>query len=411
MLYSQDGLGLGHLRRTSSIAAALVRALPDTPVLTITDSPLGQFFGRTPNQDYVKLPSIRKIGPGDWEPLGLPLRFDHVHEVRRAMLHAVATSYRPDLLLVDHMPHGAMGELLPTLEALKGRGGSGAMVVLGLRDVIDAPDVVKRVWSEEGAFDAVEQFYDRVLVYGCQDVFDLGSRYGFAPDVVERMRYTGYACTQSQPRYTNRVRAENIGAENSALVVVTAGGGADAHPMMCVVLEALKLVRHDRPCSAVFVAGPLMPSRLRRDLEQRSKGTPTRVRASVSDPLSYIHAADAVVLMAGYNSSIEVLRAGTPSILVPRAGPSAEQRTRAQLFAERGWARVVDPDDLSPEAIATSLLETLERGAGPGDFEPATAPPLGGLDIAVGHLLDLLGEQHDPIVPLPGLEGLETVPA
>jgi predicted glycosyltransferase len=216
--------------------------------------------------------------------------------------------------------------------------------------------------------------------------------------VAARMRYTGYVCTQSQPRYAGRVRAEHAGSDGErAFVLATAGGGADGHPMMCIVLDALEIVRATRPCAAVLIAGPFMPSKDRRDLERRAKGTRTKVRPAVSDSLSYMHAADAVVLMAGYNSSIEVLRAGTPSILVPRVGPSAEQRTRARLFAERGWARVADREGLTPELLASALLETLDPAPPEDGADVHDPPPLGGLDVAVGHLLALLDDDEEPL--------------
>ena len=269
MLYSQDGLGLGHLRRTTSIAAALTRALPGASILIVTDSPLGKFFPTGPDQDFVKLPTIVKKSPGEWVPVGPSLSFDQVHHVRREMLLALASSYRPDLLLVDHMPHGAMGELLPALRELRRHGGDGPRIVLGLRDIVDAPEVVQQVWRHEGAHDALAAYYDRVIVYGCQDVFDVGQQYGFAPHVVEQVRYAGYACTPSRPRDADRVRAMHRAAGDRPLVVVTAGAGADAYPMMSVTLEALALVREQRPCAAVMITGPLMPARFRTQLERQ----------------------------------------------------------------------------------------------------------------------------------------------
>jgi len=75
LLYSQDGLGLGHLRRTSAIAGALVRAREDATVLTVCDSPLGPFFRPGPRQDSVKLPTVVKIAPGVWDAPALERPF------------------------------------------------------------------------------------------------------------------------------------------------------------------------------------------------------------------------------------------------------------------------------------------------------------------------------------------------
>jgi len=43
-VYSQDGFGMGHLRRTNSIAASLLADRDDTSVLSICDSPSDTFF-------------------------------------------------------------------------------------------------------------------------------------------------------------------------------------------------------------------------------------------------------------------------------------------------------------------------------------------------------------------------------
>src|SRR5216117_6914 len=119
MIYAQDGLGLGHMRRTTSIAAELIKLQPDAVVLTVEDSPLGNFFKTSPNHDYVKLPSIEKVRPGEWRPVSLPLAFDAIRRMRMQIIRSVALEFRPDFFLVDHMPHGAMGELELALEALR----------------------------------------------------------------------------------------------------------------------------------------------------------------------------------------------------------------------------------------------------------------------------------------------------
>src|SRR3989442_865331 len=182
MIYAQDGLGLGHMRRTTSIAAELIKLRPDSVVLTVEDSPLGNFFRTSPNHDYVKLPSIEKVRPGDWRAVSLPLGFEHVRALREQLIRGVALNFRPDILLVDHMPHGAMGELKPALEALREEVPE-ARLVLGLRDIIDAPEVITRRWQVEGAYETMERYYDLVLVYGSRDVFDLTDHYRLTESV------------------------------------------------------------------------------------------------------------------------------------------------------------------------------------------------------------------------------------
>jgi predicted glycosyltransferase len=378
LIYSQDGLGLGHLRRTSAIAGALSAAVPGTALLLVADSPAAGFFGAVRDLDHLKLPSILKVGPGDWRPVSLPVGFGDVQALRQELLRTAVLGFRPDLLLVEHMPHGAMGELVPALEALRATGAP-TRVVLGLRDILDAPEVVRRRWLAEGAMDAVERYYDRVLVYGRRDVFDMAAQYGFPPAVTARMHYTGYLCAASRAKLSRPGK----GKDGRAQIVAMVGGGADGYELLRTVLDALPAVDAVRPCSATLLTGPFMPKASRQDLERRAKSLPVRVRESVRDLPPLVAAADVAVAMAGYNTSVEVLVAGTPAVLVPRVGPSAEQRTRARLFAERGWVRTIEPEQLDEAALAAAVLDCL---AGP----KPTPPDIGGLPVVVEHLRSLL---------------------
>jgi len=388
MIYAQDGLGLGHMRRTTSIAAEFIKLQPDAVVLTVEDSPLGNFFRTSPNHDYVKLPSIKKVRPGDWRAVNLPLRFEDIRALREQLIRSVALNFRPDILLVDHMPHGAMGELRPALEALR-RIVPQSRLVLGLRDIIDAPDVVRRRWQVEGAYEAIQRFYDLVLVYGSRDVFDLADQYRLPEGVARKVRYCGFLCTPALPRYAERIRAQyaNGAKAGTKLVVAMAGGGADAYPMMRAVLDALPALQAKERLALVMIVGPFMSSAERRDLQSRAAGLPAQVRITVSDPLSYIDAADLVIARAGYNTTMEILRSSTPALLIPRPGPSAEQRTRARLFRERGWVDALDPDDVSSDTLAEAIAKGLRRDP---PVRARCRPDLGGLSAAVEQLVSLL---------------------
>lgn len=403
MMYSQDGFGLGHMRRTTSIANQIVRTSADAAILTMADSRLGQFFETSANHDYLKLPSILKAGPGDWRAVSLPMPFEAVSAMRRELIRSAVLSYQPHVLLVDHMPHGAMGELIPTLAALRASGAN-TRIVLGLRDILDSPEIVRRRWQVEGAYDAIERYYDTVLVYGKQDVFDLAEQYGFSASVRERMHYTGYVCTPQTARYTARARAKYLSSSDTQtkLVVAMAGGGADAYPMMRALIEALPAINARQKVYLALIAGPFMPPEQRRDLEARTRGLPARVSISVNDTLSYIEAADLTIGMAGYNTTMEILRSGKRAILIPRRGPSAEQRMRTRLFTERGWVEMIDPDDLNHDNVVAAVCGALDRGP---RMDAPTRPDINGVANAADTLLTMM---QSAISADAALETLET---
>jgi predicted glycosyltransferase len=118
------------------------------------------------------------------------------------------------------------------------------------------------------------------------------------------------------------------------------------------------------------------------------------VLTSVDDTQSYIAASDLVVAMAGYNTSAEILKMKKPAILVPRRGPSAEQRTRACLFAARHWVDEVDPDILSGEVLAERILDRMYRKV---DWAGENRPDMRGLFMAAYELLAMLAtSQAEP---------------
>lgn len=386
IIYSQDGLGLGHMRRTSAIAKRLLNLLPGACVLTLSDSQLGQFFPISASHDYLKLPSVVKTGPGKWQPARLPLSFQIIQEMRQDIIYSATMRFQPDIFLVDHLPHGTMGELLPTLRALKAAGRK-TKIVLGLRDILDAPQVIKERWHSEGAYAAVEQFYDMVLIYGMRELFDMTEHYRFSPALSARFRYCGYVCPSPAERQRHPVRAGLNGHHDAKLIVVMAGGGADAYPMMRATLEALPLVHKDHHCYCLIITGPFMPPELRQDLQTRAAGLPVRILTSVEDTYSYLEDADLVIAMAGYNTTVEILQSGKRAILIPRPGPSAEQRMRANLFAAKGWVEMVDPDHLIADCFAALISANLENSP---PLPAQITPDLEGLNSSANHLISLL---------------------
>lgn len=391
VIYSQDGYGLGHMRRTSTIAAQLLASHPEACALTLSDSPLGQFFPMAANQDYLKLPSIVKSGPGEWRASRLPVAFQVVREMRQELIHNATLRFRPDIFFVDHMPHGAMGELLPTLRALKATCPE-TKIVLGLRDILDAPTVVEERWRSEQAYAALEEFYDLVLIYGMQEVFDVASQYGFSQSASSRFRYCGYVCPPESTRkqqslpFTTQSSSQLHRRPEKKLIVAMAGGGADAYPMMAAMLESAPFVHAEYPCQFVLITGPFMPEEMRNNLQRRAADLPVQIIPFVEDTYSYIQTADLIVAMAGYNTSVEVLQSGRPAILIPRRGPSAEQRMRAHLFAAHNWLTMLDPDNVTTGSLAALIKLHLSSSVKP---PPSFMPNLDGLNQSTRYLLSL----------------------
>ena len=169
----------------------IYRLREEASILTFSDLQLGQFFPISPHHDYIKLPSIAKDSPGNWKATHLSMSFPEILHLRKQLISHVLLNYAPDIFLVDHMPHGAMGELLPALEAIK-HSRIDTQVVLGLRDILDGPEVTINRWKVEGAYDVIERYYARILVFGMQDVYDVAEKYQIPEGDARKVFYCGY---------------------------------------------------------------------------------------------------------------------------------------------------------------------------------------------------------------------------
>ena len=185
LIYSQDGFGLGHLRRNLNICLQFKKVSPDSSILMIADSPVAPFFKLPPKCDFIKIPTIVKVDAGIWRPDSLPVDYRELLKIRSEIIRNVALSFQPHVFMVDHMPHGALGELYSPLKAIKKKSPH-TKIVLGLRDILGAPDVIHKQWQVEGAFQAANDFYDIVHIYGCRDVFDSSKQYKFPESIVKK---------------------------------------------------------------------------------------------------------------------------------------------------------------------------------------------------------------------------------
>jgi predicted glycosyltransferase len=359
MTYSHDGYGLGHLRRNSTIAASLVRQTPDSSVLMLVGCPVGAFFDLPPGVDFIKVPSIIKVAAGTYQPLGIRVSADKVKMIRASTIAAAAESLQPDVLLVDHLPTGVWGELLPTLHMLNARKNP-PHIILGIRDIIDSPDLIREQWHREGTFNAIRSYYHEVLIYGCEDVFDAASAYGLRDEVQKNVTYTGYVCSNKPHKNKSRMR-QDLGVTKDQLVLVTAGGGHDGYPMMQACIDACRFLGTERPFEVMFIAGPLMEHSLKKSLRRQGAELNIRVMSHVHESLGYLEAADLVITMAGYNSMCEILSLKKGALVIPREGPRAEQKMRSRMFADRGLVDVLYPHELTPARLAARMVANLEQ--------------------------------------------------
>ena len=178
LVYSHDTFGLGNIRRMLAISESLVGAFPDVSILIVTGSPMLHAFRLSPSIDYMKLPCLKRNQAGGYETRSLGLELAQTVQLRRNMITSAVRDFAPDLILVDKKPFGVENELEPALREAARRRVPPKLVLL-LRDILDAPEATIPVWEKHGYHEAIERLYDRVLVVGSPDLFDIRAEYRF----------------------------------------------------------------------------------------------------------------------------------------------------------------------------------------------------------------------------------------
>lgn len=366
LIYSQDGLGLGHLRRNVNICQQIIKRCAEASCLIIADSPVAPFFKLPPRCDFIKIPTIVKVDTGVWRAERLSVSRRELLALRADVIDNVLAGFQPDVFLVDHMPHGALGELLEPLARLKKRRGR-TRLILGIRDILGAPEVIQRQWQNEGAFAALEEFYDALFIYGAADLFDAAQEYRFPAAVQSKAEYCGYVCRDEAQAAAQIAQAGTLpeagnGRAQEKFLLITGGGGADAAYMMDRFIDAVRLIKTELAFQAFIAIGPFVHKEQRKLLRQKSQGLPLSVGRMEGDSIRYFRRADLVVSMAGYNTISEIMLFRKNAVVIPRPGPSAEQTMRTRFMSERGLFTAIAPQELTAENLAERLFAQLSNG-------------------------------------------------
>lgn len=365
--YSHDAMGLGHLRRNLLLASTLTRLPLRSQVLLMAGAPELNAFPIPAGVSCVTLPALRKNRDGTYAARSGNMSLKGVLNLRSEILLSTLRTFAPDVLVVDKHPRGLLGELDLGISWVDQH--LQTVKILGLRDILDDPESVRRDWNRDGCHAAIRDLFDEVWVYGDPAVYDPREEYDLPPDIAAKIRFLGYLDPTLRLLEEEWGESESLeSVEPGPLALCLIGGGQDGEQVARTFAHALPL-----DMNGIILTGPYLPAGARKNLLDLASRKPRlRIEGFVSNPGAFLCRADRVVTMGGYNSVCEVLVSGKPALVVPRIHPRTEQLIRAERFADLGLATVLRPDHLTTPALGRWLKNPIRPWSHPSevlDFE------------------------------------------
>lgn len=342
MIYCQHSLGLGHFVRSLALAEAMVSQFE---VIFCNGGPVPDGFVLPETISFIHLPPLRLNEDGSLSGSDCA---EALIAKRRDLMCAEARTAKPALLLVELYPFGRKkfaSEIDPLVDLVRGSGGK---VACSVRDIL-VTERVDQLRHDERAAALLNLHFDLVLVHADARLFSLSDSFQPVTPLAIPVRYSGYVVREAAAR-------QNVNPDGMTLVA--AGGGAVGHAVYKAAIAAQPALMAKRGWTMTLVAGPLFPTDDWAALVEIARGVAglTLVRSMPALP-SLFAQSGRFVGQCGYNSALELLQAGLPSLFIPFArGQESEQTQRARKLKALGLADWMPDHNLTGTALAERLM-------------------------------------------------------
>jgi predicted glycosyltransferase len=299
------------------------------------------------------------------------------------------------VVLADKHPLGVTGELREALDRHRKMGGRTA---LGLRDILDERATVLREWALYDLHERITEYYDRVLIYGNEEVFDPIREYDFPDALAAKAHFCGYVVTSRTlcSGIANDL-VKIVKHETRPLVVATPGGGEDGYALLKTFIQAARGQAWD----GIAITGPLARESDLADLARMAEEAGVALHSFVAELPEWFAACDTLVCMGGYNTLTEAIVSATPTVCVPRTQPRTEQQIRARAFARLGLVCLIEPSELNVERLRREIESSLAlgrndirgRAQSSVEFDGARRAAMQLLELAEAELVSQPGEE------------------
>lgn len=356
LFYVQHLLGIGHQKRAATLARAMERrGLRVTFVSGGMPVP-GLDTGKA---SFVQLPPLRA------EDIYFRRLVDEngseadeaFKNARRAQLLSLFERERPRALLIEMFPFGRRQmrfELRPLLEAARAAEPR-PLILSSVRDILVEPPKRERIAE---MIDWMKRVFDFALVHGDPQLIPFDETFPPMEEIADQVVYTGYVVDESVDRPPHARDGINE-------ILVSTGGGAVSEALVTAALAARQNLPDSlnqlKDCRWRVLIGHSLPEE---EFQAFRAQAPDKVLVQRSRPdfTSLLPNCRLSISQGGYNTVMEVLRAGCPRVIVPYSGGlETEQTLRARLLAGRGALTLVEEQELTAESLIKAITAEFGR--------------------------------------------------
>jgi predicted glycosyltransferase len=354
---------LGHTTRSIAVTAALARRGAEVLILQ----------GGLP-QPFVKFPQGCRV-------VDIPFPFDtkgsfQIHAVpvsaqpRAEFILKTAEEFKPDVFITEFFPFGRlayMPELLPTLRHLRKKGVR-IMASIGYPLLIDLDRLDDKNFA--ALHRAVFAFFDTFLIHTPKELETpyiqqtigspaLAKTYASVmKDLKDRIVYTGYVFPEQM--MTGGTQLPDGGDS----IVVSRGGGAVYPKIITLAIEAQRQL--DKNVRTIIACGPATSPKEKATFQSCLKPE-DKERVFIADHLDdlddRLRDCRVSVSLCGYNTSVQMMRYGTPSVLIPyqnkNSNTTNDQIARARLLHDKFASTILDHDTMTAKTLADAIKEQM----------------------------------------------------
>lgn len=377
LIYYTHKESLGHTSRITTLANAFARAAGRRFQVYLLQAGIPQphiAYDREIEKIDVPYPFYSKA-----QFKNLPVDIRNM-DIRAEFIFEKTKAIMPDILMTEYFPFGRSECFLELSKAF--------LLLKNLKKKIFAtigyPYITLDVIKNTSRFFQYTRFYDKIFLH-TPERFEYPFFIDLVPDEERRKLYesifttlrekiihTGYIFPEYEEGLTH-VQTEKLTAPwkrpGRTRLLVSRGGGTTCPKIIASSILAQKYL--DGEYAMLLSCGPATGKKeleFFRELIRKHRIKNTTVVPYLPHFGKYLRACDISISLAGYNTSVQLLRLGKKCIVIPytvlaRSGWINDQTPRSRLLEKYLDARLFDYDGLKSEPLACAIRQLAQSRA------------------------------------------------